>query len=764
MGSPDLFRALTRTLRDEEAHAVSADDIQLTPYLSIVVAILYMMAVDGDISDRESSQLQAVIGADGAILRRAVAYAQAHDVDHFLQDAPPLLDADASLCLLVNVADSLMADGELQKLELALFERMLSAFGQTKAGFQTHFDAIAVKGRTSVLGDFAAAAASDEMSPPKALVVAMLYMISVDGEMAAEEIGRLSAAIGGSQALLKPSLRFVNQVRAPQFLAQASGLLDKRQRLCILLNVCDAMMSDREVDAAERELFGRMIAAFGIAPASLDAYMNTLRVKNDVPHDDIRSVKRRPPPVSLTRGGKRKSEEGVVFVRKRTWAEQTGEGGKAGSAEHQAVDAGLSAPASEAPLDSRISRMMLDNIDRLANEFDDELTLARLEQQSRDDGSTGAPQRGTQGPSDLRIATDSEGATDLRRASDANSGTGRKALRDARMSDDSKHWKDAAVPGAHRHMRDVEPLGSATHLVDDRSAFDSDTVDDADAPELQGEIHGRMGAVRDRTKRIRDHIEAMLVSRSLRAGSRLPVLPPLPSALPTALPAASIGKSDAGTPLPTSELTIESDDGSGMLLASDEGGPRMSEATAPAAPQQARMNRLLRLRSAVLLPALFVTYGATMVGETLSERLFIANENMATDARIVHQMASVQQSVYRIAPEAVQLAPDMLPAGALATAAVASDEAPSDRQKAESFLEQRKQVLQENFRQHQSSSAVAAERQQWFVFAKSIVLLGLGMTFWGMLFRSLRMLHGSTAAGIAALLLTANGYWLFLRF
>jgi hypothetical protein len=180
-----------------------------------------------------------------------------------------------------------------------------------------------------------------------------------------------------------------------------------------------------------------------------------------------------------------------------------------------------------------------------------------------------------------------------------------------------------------------------------------------------------------------------------------------------------------------------------------------------------------------LLPALFVTYGVTMVGETLSERLFITNQSSATDAQIVHQMASVQQTVYRITPDAVQLLPGAIaapvavntmaagsaadPAGMTGSDHSAS-EAMSDREKADDFLEQRKRDLQEKFQQHQSSSALAAERQQWFVYAKSIVLLGLGMAFWGVLFRSLPMLNTSTASGLVGLLLTANGYWLFLRF
>jgi hypothetical protein len=177
-----------------------------------------------------------------------------------------------------------------------------------------------------------------------------------------------------------------------------------------------------------------------------------------------------------------------------------------------------------------------------------------------------------------------------------------------------------------------------------------------------------------------------------------------------------------------------------------------------------------------------------MVGETAMQHGFIVNENIATDARIVHQMASVQQTVYRIAPESVILSMDKLAGGVVqaggasgsaATAALAAtgtstttttassgadDKDLSDRVKADNFLQGRKQELMAVAQSHQGASAVAAERQQWFIYAKSIVLLGLGMAFWGVLFRSMRMLHASTAIGVLSLLLTANGYWLFIQF
>lgn len=920
MGSPDLFRALTQTLRGEGAHAVTAEDARLTPYLSVVVAILYMMAVDGDISDRESSQLQSVIGADDSVLRRAVAYAQSHDVDSFLREAPALLDDDARLCLLVNVADSLMADGELQKVELLLFDRMLAAFGQTRASFQPHFDAIAAKGRTSMLGDFDAAAATDEMTPPKALVVAMLYMMSADGEMAAEEIGRLSAAIGGSQALLKASLRYVSQVRAPQFLALAAGLLDRRQRLCILLNACDAMMSDGEVDAAERDLFGRMMAAFGIDAASLDAYLNTIRLKNEAPHDEARPPARaaskaskisEASPVPALPPRRKKSEQGVVFERKRTWSEETGAGGGATPEARRSAAAREAQDPGEGPLDSRISRTMQDNIDRLSDSFDDEVTLATMERHSRGDDHKPVRSRDGDGPdelravtdgkgdkdlrsvadrrgngdlrstkdgkgaSDLRAARDNEGVSDVRSARDgrgdsdsrttgvgkgasdvrsardgqgagdlraardsqgasevrsardgkgesdsraASDGKGPKALRtasdgegdkDGRTASDGDgasdlrtatdadgpsdlraardagarpdtthlqdsgiaaappHWKDTGLQGEQRQMDDAGASPAAQHLVDDRRNFDADDEAGSEGPGDPDAIEGRMGDVRERTSRIRDHVEALQRSRSVRAGSRLPSLPPAPRPIRSAdseVPALAGAEEDPST-------DFRSGDAAGMLFASDEGGPKMNEPAPPSGADEAKVNRKMRLRSAVLLPALFVTYGATMVGESISERLFMLNENIATDARIVHQMASVQQSIYRIAPEAVRLAPDALAvpvavtaASGVATTTASGDVAPSDREKAEAFLEQRKGELVGKVRQHQASGAVAAEQQQWFIYAKSIVLLGLGMAFWGVLYRSLRMLNASTAAGLAGLLLAANGYWLLVRF
>ncbi len=941
MGSADLFRALTRTLRGGNARAVRAEDLRLTPYLSVVTAVLYMMAADGEISDRESSQLQSVIGADAETLHRAVAYAETRSVEQFLQEVPPVLDAKSRLCLLMNVCDSLMADGELSDAELQLFDRLAAALGHTRASFQPYFDTIVLKDRTSVLGDFDAAARSPEMTPPKALVASLLYMMSADGSMGEEEIGRLNAVVGTSQGLLRASLRYVSQVRAPQFLAAAAGVLDAQQRLCILLNACDTMMSDHKVAGGERDLFRRMLAAFGIAPADFERYLNVIYLKNDLPQDE-----RRVPSVHgqtddlQTRGRSRGRSEGVVFERKRQWEEETGDAGDAGANGRRKARAadGPDAPASE--VDARISRTMQDNIDRMSGEFDGGDAFDTLAANSRIGGAAVDGLAADEGPSDLRAFReagfsqdkdhvhetghaaagqhwrDAEGDDELRATRDAGgpqsagsrrdsgsrmpgrhwkdgdgdsdaramhdgegpqSADGRhdrgtrvpgrhwkdaggdldaRAMRDADANDASmagnardgvfdkpalqdaagaasaaaikgdaagnpgRAWRDATKSGDGRALQDADAVVPGTHLVDDRSSFDPEDGETADGPASSHPIAGRMGSVSERTRTIQEHLDAMRSARSIAAANRLPRLPAGP-AVQRRLPAGAVGDggrlrdgvallAGSGGAISLSNPDVEDD--SRMLLASDEGGPILNQNPTNTPAEQSRLNRQLRVWSGVLLPALFLTYGTTMVGEANAERSFITSENMATDARVVHQMASVQQTVYRVVPDSVTLAAQSLlapismaattaiPAASAAaaipaaSAAVATPgsapgattsttpasantststtasapadgeaELPSDREQADRFLERRKQELMSLFQRHQGASAVAAERQQWFVYAKSIVLLGLGMTFWGVLFRSMRMLHGSTAAGLVGLLLTLNGYWLFMH-
>ncbi len=968
MGSPDRFPQLVQSLEEGGASVEISESPALTPRLCVVAAILYMMAVDTDISEYEASQLQAVVGTDADTLKRAIAYSEKNSVDQFLKDAPALLDQRVRLCLLMNVCDSLMADGVMVAAEEQLFNRMLAAMGFAKASFQPYFDAITIKDKTSIFGDFDIAANTATLTPPLALVVSLIYMMAADGSMAEEEVGRLNAAVGGSSALLKAGLRYVSKVRAPQFFALAAPMLDERQRLCILLNACDTMMSDHKVVKVESDLFRRMLVSFEVSEKEFERYLNIIFLKNDVPEEATRvSVVAKKSDIPALRTSKQ--EEGVVFQRKKEWEEETGEAGKGEDQARQTQSGTRKGAEQPSEMETRISNTMRQNTDRLSKELDADTSLESLQNNARtkelasdealkvegksdirtlrdtdadinstkasaknngpadqravrdtdadisakkslDKNDGAADQRAVRdadadsssqkttgksdGPADQRSARDadadssskkttgkSDGPADQRSARDADADNSSKkttgksdgpvdqrAARDAdaeaisgkavgksdgpadqravadtdtdNRSDKAKtkndgpadpralrdkegatntntalaategpgeiralqdtsggtgsslppgisaglsqRLRDAKKPAERRELTDADGLPANRRLSDARYAFDPTANESSDGPIQIGGIDKRMEATRDRTFKIFGYVEAIRSAKSITSASRLPLLPILPFVhQPVPMPALIVGN--------TATLTAPNtwDDGKRTLLASDEGGPIMSESQgkAPASSEEANLNKRLRYSSAVLLPALFLTYGVTMVGESVTQHGFVVNENIATDARIVHQMASVQQTVYRIAPESVILTVEKLQQGVVqaagavgsaGTVAVAStgtassgstsggdDKELSDRAKADNFLEQRKQELMAVAQSHQGASAVAAERQQWFIYAKSIVLLGLGMAFWGVLFRSMRMLHVSTAIGVLSLLLTANGYWLFLQ-
>ena len=966
MGSPDRFPQLVQSLEEGGAPGEISDSPSLTPRLCVVAAILYMMAVDTDISEYEASQLQAVVGTDADTLKRAIAYSEKNSVEQFLNEAPALLDQRVRLCLLMNVCDSLMADGVMVASEEQLFNRMLAAMGFAKASFQPYFDAITIKDKTSIFGDFDIAANTATLTPPLALVVSLIYMMAADGSMAEEEVGRLNAAVGGSSALLKAGLRYVSKVRAPQVLALAAPLLDERQRLCILLNACDTMMSDHKVVKVESDLFRRMLTSFEVSEKEFERYLNIIFLKNDVPEEATRlSVVAKKSDIPALRTSKQ--EEGVVFQRKKEWEEETGEAGKGGDQARQTQSGTGKGTEQPSEMETRISNTMRQNTDRLSKELDADTSLESLANNARtkalasdealkvegksdirtlrdtdadinstkasgknngpadqravrdtdadisskkslDKNDGAADQRAVRdadanssskktsgksdGPADQRSARDadadnsskkttgkSDGPADQRAVRDTDADNGSKkatgksdgpadqraardadnissstkskndgaadqravadtdadnraknavtksdspadprALRDKEGATNtnaalaaaegpgeiralkdttggtgsslppgisaglSQRLRDAKKPAERRELTDADGLPANRRLSDARDAFDPTANESSDGPIQIGGIDKRMEATRDRTFKIFGYVEAIRSAKSITSVSRLPLLPILPFVhQPVPMPALIVGN--------TATLTDPNtwDDGNRTLLASDEGGPIMSESQgkAPASSEEANLNKRLRYSSAVLLPALFLTYGVTMVGESVTQHGFVVNENIATDARIVHQMASVQQTVYRIAPESVILTVEKLQQGVVqaagavgsaGTVAVAStgtassgstpsgdDKELSDRAKADNFLEQRKQELMAVAQSHQGASAVAAERQQWFIYAKSIVLLGLGMAFWGVLFRSMRMLHVSTAIGVLSLLLTANGYWLFLQ-
>ena len=332
----------------------SPDSITLSPALVLAVALLYMMAADGEIEEAESSQLQSVVGNNDALLSAALAYVQAVSIEAFLEKAPEVLSQQDKQCILVNVFDSLLADGRADQEELALFGQMRSAFGVTEAAFKHSVRVITLKNDKSVFGPFEAIQEGDlRVSPHLAMAVSLLYMMSADGSIGPEEIGQLEAVIGEFDGLQQVALAYVRKVKRADFFKAVSQSLTAKQKLCILANVCDSMMSDGTVAVVEDKLFVSMVAAFGLKLKDFDKYHQVLEVKNIRPFDTSKFKSHAKNTLMAGANG----QEGEVF-------EATG----------AAADLGM-----------EVRRTMHDNIDRVQHDFGSEANILQVNHNATDD-------------------------------------------------------------------------------------------------------------------------------------------------------------------------------------------------------------------------------------------------------------------------------------------------------------------------------------------------------------------------------------------
>ena len=122
----------------------------LTPRLSLAVGLLFMMAADGQVEEEEIGQLRSVVGGDNELIQTAVKYLRSVKYEQFLVDAAALLNEDQKLCLLINMADSLLSDGRAELSEQQTFGKALAQFGLSEDAFKPHFATIALKNNRAI--------------------------------------------------------------------------------------------------------------------------------------------------------------------------------------------------------------------------------------------------------------------------------------------------------------------------------------------------------------------------------------------------------------------------------------------------------------------------------------------------------------------------------------------------------------------------------------------------------------------------------------
>jgi uncharacterized tellurite resistance protein B-like protein len=138
------------------------DSETMTPHLAFAISLIYMMSADGVIENEEVGQLLSVLGGEesggvigvGAqnrqLLDRAIKYTRSHSVDQFLTEAAPLLSDAQKMCILTNIIDSSLADGQAAPEEQQLFNKFLQAFGVSEDRFKPFFEVIVLKNDRTV--------------------------------------------------------------------------------------------------------------------------------------------------------------------------------------------------------------------------------------------------------------------------------------------------------------------------------------------------------------------------------------------------------------------------------------------------------------------------------------------------------------------------------------------------------------------------------------------------------------------------------------
>lgn len=135
---------------------------EMTPHLAFTTALIYMMGADGEMDNEEVGFLLSVIGGKSSggsigvgannrnLIKKAVQYVQRTPVDRFITEITPKLTDAQKICILVNLIDCALADGQPEPEEQELFGRFLHGFGISMERFKPFFEVVSLKRDISV--------------------------------------------------------------------------------------------------------------------------------------------------------------------------------------------------------------------------------------------------------------------------------------------------------------------------------------------------------------------------------------------------------------------------------------------------------------------------------------------------------------------------------------------------------------------------------------------------------------------------------------
>jgi uncharacterized tellurite resistance protein B-like protein len=120
-----------------------------------------------------------------------------------------------------------------------------------------------------------------KLTPKIAFAASMIYLINADGKIEPDEIKRLVTAVKDDRGLLEIATRYTKFHSAEEFMQFCNEILDKEQKLSLLVNLYDAVLSNDETLHQEIELFEKFMHCFGFNEKEFEPFFYSISVKNN---------------------------------------------------------------------------------------------------------------------------------------------------------------------------------------------------------------------------------------------------------------------------------------------------------------------------------------------------------------------------------------------------------------------------------------------------------------------------------------------------
>jgi hypothetical protein len=347
---------------------------------------------------------------------------------------------------------------------------------------------------------------------------------------------------------------------------------------------------------------------------------------------------------------------------------------------------------------------------------------------------------------------DAEGAADRRSMKDAEGAADRRSMKDAEGAADSRSMKDAEGAADRRSMKDAEGAADVRRMKDAEGDADLRILDDSDSHDNGAMILARIDYLQNWTNDLKtalDKHEDIHPHQLKQRGIVLDAIAFKPD-YPVALANHAASRQRA--------LCAQN---SGLLSKADNIHQLGSESMSQSGYEE------LKAKVAVLTTALIIAQGFSSYGLNTAQNELMFHQVQITNAHASFQAASVQQTIYQVSADQLDLNMAKKDGYASEQLELATKNATDYRAKSESIetSPQRndgKKELKESVKRNEALSSIQSLKLRWFGVANGLLMFGFFLTFFGLFFKSRLAMTGSTAVSLLGTLVTINGFYLFV--